>query len=145
MKFIKSEIAFMEKLYASDKYPSPEINHSVAAIFNNSRTDQQVTPKMLAGWFRSRRRKDAKTNKKASGLSAPIPHEQLASLQEQLHIGRVKAKELSKAARTEPDPIKSEPVNLTLPISQKYPSSTTSSNDPAKCRQSTPLPQVTDR
>ena len=145
MKFSLSEIAVMQKLYANDKYPTPEVNHSLATLFNKSRPVDdgklcQLKPKMLAGWFRSRRRKDAKTNKE--GLSAPIPQDQLAKLQQQLHIGRIKAKKLPKE-------VKCESVEAALPffqpVSQKLSRSTTSTYEQAESQLIKPLPQVSDR
>ena len=44
--------------------------------------------KMIAGWFRSRRRKDVKSQKSVSGLSEPISNYELLTIQRQLHIGR---------------------------------------------------------
>ena len=46
------------------------------------------TSKSIAGWFRSRRRKDVKSQKSVSGLSEPISNYELLKIQRQLHIGR---------------------------------------------------------
>ena len=78
-KFSPEEIAIMEGIYQGQSHSTPIQNQQLAQQFGK-------TPKSIAGWFRSRRRKDVK-----DGVTLQI-HEitdnELHGLRSQLHLHR---------------------------------------------------------
>ena len=118
-KFSPEEIAVMEAIYQGQSHSTPIQNQQLAQQFGK-------TPKSIAGWFRSRRRKDVK-----NGVTLQI-HEitnnELHGLRSQLHLHRKRPGTNKKSAE---EPVTVLPrietilptITATPPAELKFPNS----------------------
>ena len=112
-KFTPEEITIMESIYQGQSHSTPIQNQQLAQQFGK-------TPKTIAGWFRSRRRKDVK-----NGVTLQvnqITDKELHGLRSQLHIHRQRPgtkKEFKAESVTKPEPAtEMKPVIETKPITE---------------------------